>query len=190
MVETVLLVVLIVVLFLTTVLSVFAMVKLRKKTSSESAENLDAGFDICISELNKMGSLIKSDLDARYKEILFLYNLIEDRHKQIESIVNKTRARFESFEDTVDEIEGREVMPAYEELYDFGEFVDQKFTKPYTDPAESAQNVSESESYRSYIPDHKVILQMSEQGLGIADIARELGIGQGEVKLILNIANK
>ena len=189
MVETVLLVVLIVVLFLTTVCSVFAMVRLRRKMNSQGEESLDAGFDICINELNKMGSLIKSDLDEKYKEILFLYNLIEDRHKQIESLVSKGRTRV-SFEDAVDEIEANVVMPAYEELYDFEDFVERKSSKPYSEPVKPMQNESEGDYMRSSIPDHKVILQMSEQGLSIADIAKDLGIGQGEVKLILNIARK
>ena len=181
-----LLVVLIVVLFLTTVCSVFAMVKLRKKMSSASEENLDAGFDICINELNKMGSLIKSDLDARYKEILFLYDLIEDRHRQIEALVNQRRA---SFEAVVEEARAKEVVPAYEELYNFEDFVEQKFPES-NELATSMRNETQGDHTRASLPDRKVILEMSERGQGIADIAKELGIGQGEVKLILNIANR
>ena len=187
--EVVLIVTLIVVLFLTTVISVLAMVKLRRKTDIANDENLDAGFEICINELNKMGSLIKSDIDAKYKEILFLYNLIEDKHKQIEALVAKDKTRA-SFDDAVKETEAMKVMPAYEELYGFEDFVEQKYSLPEYEPAAYVQNESEIVSTRSYIPDHKVILRMSEQGLGVADIAKELGIGQGEVKLILNIANK
>ena len=187
MTETVLIVVLIVVLFLTTVISIHAMAKLRRKTNSESADSLDAGFEICINELNKMGSLIKSDLDAKYKEILFLYNLIEEKHKQIESLVSKNNTRA-SFDEAAREVDAEEVMPAYEELYGFDDFVEQVVAEPNIEPVSYVQ--SESDVPRSYIPDHKVILRMSEQGLSIADIARELGIGQGEVKLILNIASK
>ena len=182
MIETVLLVVLIVVLFLTTVVSVIAMVRLRRKADTASGESLDAGFEICISELNKLGNLIKSDLDAKYKEILFLYDLIEDKHKQIDALVKNMR---KSFDDVVEEAEVKEVMPAYEELYNFEEFVPQRIPEPYNEPAQI-----EPEHPRSFVPDHKAILQMSEQGLAVADIAKELGIGQGEVKLILNIANK
>ena len=185
--ETVLIVVLIVVLFFTTVISLLAMVKLRRITKSESAENLDAGFEICINELNKIGNLIKSDLDAKYKEILFLYNLMEEKHKQIEALVSKSKTR-DSFNEVAREVDAKEVMPAYEELYDFDEFVEQDFPEPDSEPISPVQN--DSDVSRAFIPDHKVILSMSERGLGIADIARELGIGQGEVKLILNIASR
>ena len=167
--ETVLLVTLVVVLFLITVVSVLAMVKLRRKTDSANVDNLDAGFDICISELNKMGSLIKSDIEAKYKEILFLYELIEDRHRQIEALVSKK-------EDKVS-LEKRHV----EEKRHVGE----EFH------VEEGRHVEEERPGEVEVkPDYKAILQMSERGLGIADIARELGIGQGEVKLILNIASK
>ena len=92
--------------------------------------------------------------------------------------------------DTVDEVEANVVMPAYEELYNFEDFVEQKSAKPYSEQVKSMQNESEGDYARSSIPDHKVILQMSEKGLNVADIAKDLGIGQGEVKLILNIARK
>ena len=159
MTETLLLVLLIVVLFLTTVISVIAMVRLRKRMDNRAAESLDAGFEVCIGELNKMGSLIKSDIDAKYKEILFLYNLMEDKHKQIEALVSKNDARL-SFNEAI-----KEVLP-------------------------SASARSENDPPRVLSPNHKTILQMNEQGQGVADIARELGIGQGEVKLILSIANR
>lgn len=163
MTETLLLVVLIVVLFLITVISVVAMVRLRKKARIVNSENLDAGFEICINELNKLGSLIKSDLDAKYKEILFLYDLIEDKHKQIEVLVSKK---------------------------DYEEPEPLKFLEPTDEMAVTSYNETESDYPRLIKPDHKIILQKSEQGLGVADIAKELGIGQGEVKLILNIASK
>ena len=188
MAETILIVTLIVVLFLTTVISLFAMAKLRGRINSASDDNLDAGLDICMSELNKLGSLIKSDLDAKYKEILFLYNLIEERHKQIEALLSKYQTRA-SFYDAVDEASAMEVMPAYEELYDFGA-PPKKILEPAHEPQAPMKNESESDLPRSSIPDHKVVLQMSERGLGVSDIAKELGIGQGEVRLILNIASK
>ena len=159
MTETVLLVVLIVVLFLITAISVIAMMKLRKRSDSASAENLDAGFEVCISELNKMGSLIKSDIDAKYKEILFLYNLMEDKHKQIEALVLKNDA-LAGFDNVI-----KETLPA-------------------------APPQGESDFPRALLPNHKIIIQMSERGQSVADIARELGIGQGEVKLILSIASR
>ena len=187
MTETVLLIVLIVVLFLTTVISVLAMVKLRRRTKNWNEDKLDAGFDLCISELNKMGSLIKSDLDAKYKEVLFLYNLMEEKHKQVEALVSKSRT-IASFDEAAMKVDDKEVMPAYKELYDFDGYTEPGITEPGNEPIAPAQ--SESDVPRSYMPHHQVILRMSERGLGIADIARELGIGQGEVKLILNIAGK
>ena len=176
------LVALIVVLFLITAISVFAMAKMRSKMKSASEESLDASFDICISELNKMGSLIKSELDAKYKEILFLYELIEDRHKQIEGLVTKNEIRA-NFEDVAEESE--DVAPFYEEVYGIEEF-----GEPVYEPEAPAQIESQDDYSRSYIPDHKVILEMSDRGMQISDIAKELGIGQGEVKLILKIARK
>ena len=152
--ETVILFALIIVLFLITVCSIIAIVRLRKKTSGASSESLDAGFDICISELNKMGNLIKSDVDAKYKEILFLYSLIEDKHKQVEALVV--------------ELEDRAKQPP---------------------AAIDIKEESVKGSIRPHLPDHVQVLKMSEQGIGIADIAKELGIGQGEVRLILSIAS-
>ena len=159
MTETVLLVLLIVVLFLVTVISIIAVVKLRRKIDGLSAENLDKSFEVCIGELNKMGNIIKSDIDAKYKEILFLYNLMDDKHKQIEALVSKNN-NLTVFDDMI-----KDVLPA-------------------------ATLRDESEPPRPLSPTHKVILQMSERGQSVADIARELGIGQGEVKLILNISNR
>ena len=179
--ETILFIVLIIVMFLITVTSIYALVKLRKKAGAND-ESLDASFDICISELNKMGSLIKSEIEAKYKEILFLYDLMEQRHKQIEELISKNKT-VEKFEDVVIQVD--KVDSVYEELSGILQ---------YSEPSHKMDNHKQVGSYDDYIrslsPNHRIILEMSEQGKQVSEIAKELGIGQGEVNLIINIAKK
>lgn len=108
-----------------------------------------------ILELNEYSEFMKSELDKKHKELLFLYQLINEKSKEIkgqsEEVIHVT------------EKESISIIP----------------------PPENIKLVDKAEQQK--LNHNKMILQLSERGYSIKDIAQMLEIGQGEVKLVLNL---
>jgi len=111
-----------------------------------------------ILELNEYSEFAKSELDTKHKELLFLYQLINEKVKEIDA----------------EKLDYRMPEP---------KMIDVKMgIKADADDDRAnyhANNHSENHNKR--------ILDLSEQGYPIAEIAKMLDIGQGQVKLVLNL---
>jgi DNA-binding NarL/FixJ family response regulator len=101
------------------------------------------------------------ELDEKYQSMLFLYNLLEDKKKEIVEMNANSIAGNAAAEQQTLNITGHEQTPAPK----------RRRAKP------SAVN-----------PKHKEILKLANEGQKPAEIAKELNMGQGEVRLILDLA--
>ena len=97
--------------------------------------------DHTVEEINNTAAQIFGELDDKHQELLFLYNMIEDRKKDEVGSVSELVAN-----------------------------------DSHTKPTESFKN-----------PKLGKIRALYDQGMTEEEIAKTLGIGQGEVKLILSI---
>lgn len=161
----------------------------------KAIEDLDVALDSALTELNKMGALVKEDIDEKYKSMLFLYNLVEDKQKEIaattdgDAISKMMERQLETYGTKlrlIAENAARSVAPRMLEI-----------PLPPLDelpakPAPPARPVVPKEKPRPKFtnPKHMKIWEMRENGRDVASIAKELGMGQGEVKLILDLAEK
>lgn len=191
------LMVMVAVLFVITVVSLVASFKLRKKQVStvtsvpegaDAEKKLDATFETCIGEINKMGTTIRSELDAKYKEILFLYSLIDEKQKEVKELLEKSEKSL--LRADMEKAAGEallEVEPENPRFLLVGEKEWGKGSVPF-DMAAVKETKKPKQAPRFINEAHKNIWDMYENGKEVTDIAKELGIGQGEVKLILNIA--
>jgi hypothetical protein len=110
-----------------------------------------------IIELNEYSEFAKSELDVKHKELLFLYQLINEKVKELE--IYKSGNGITS--NTVIETQ-----------------------------ISSINQDAERANYHSkhHMENHnKRIIELSEQGYPTAEIAKMLDIGQGQVKLVLNL---
>jgi len=128
------------------VISTFLSLKqIGGQTSEPQPEELSVASipetDHAIDEINNTGAQILGELDDKHQELLFLYNMIEDRKK--------------------------------DEIGSVSELV-----------ANDSQ-IKPSESFKN--PKLGKIRALYDQGMTEEEIAKTLGIGQGEVKLILSI---
>lgn len=113
-----------------------------------------------ILELNEYGGFLKNELDNKHKELMFLYQLIHEKTKEIKE---------NSF------IESGEVV-----------FIKDKQEKDFN-LNEAPKFEVESDSEGQQINFNQLILELSEKGYTIKEIAQLLEIGQGEVKLVLDL---
>ena len=99
--------------------------------------------DNAAEELHKLAGSVMEEMEGKYQELLFLYNLIDEKKKEISAGGWNSGAKRE---------------PAKK--------------KPLKHPKQQE------------------ILRMVGEGMAVADIAKELGMGQGEVNLILELGGR
>lgn len=126
--------------------------------------------DSAITELGGMSRGVLKEIDQKYNELLFLYNLIDEKKKEIETVKLAEpagKARYTEPDDFG-------LLPE-DDLPDLPE-PDDEYTEPPRD-------------FTIKNPRYARILELKKQGMNAKDIARELGMGQGEVSLIMSISS-
>lgn len=113
-----------------------------------------------ILELNEYAEFIKSEIEKKHKELLFLYQMVAEKEKSISP----------KEELTYKEIEKKEITK-----------LDETINKNLEN--EDNKEIEEKEVYNINIK----IIELSNKGYGITEIAQILNIGQGEVKLVLDL---
>jgi len=169
-----------------TVYSVYAMLVLRKRENeykkakdiSKAIEDLDEALNAAINELNKMGSLIQAEVDEKYKAICFIYNLIDDKQKENGKLAVPKALPKMTLPKAVPK---KKVTPKQEIQIDVDVTRDELAELGLPAKAKSPPKFAN--------PKHKEIWELHESGKSVTDIAKEMGMGKGEVKLILNLVN-
>lgn len=114
-----------------------------------------------ILELNEYGGFLKNELDNKHKELMFLYQLIHEKTKDI-----------------------RQNIDLEPDMSLMGE------CQPIDDNnikiIEDVSNLQEGEMSQQ-INFNQLILELSKKGYSIKEIAQLLEVGQGEVKLVLDL---
>jgi DNA-binding NarL/FixJ family response regulator len=118
-----------------------------------------------ILDLNEYSEFAKSELDSKHRELLFLYQLINEKQKEIAQNGAESINKNIFINDKVN---------------DNKKIQDYKKSVKSTD-AELIAGELDSENH------NKRIIELSEQGYSISEIAKLLDIGQGQVKLVLNL---
>ena len=197
----VILVILIVAFLAITLSSMGALLVMRRreqnrKNSADIEKNiadLDAALDASIAEINKMGALVLKEIDEKYQSMLFMYNLMEDKQKEL---TNEVWRSPENSPEPLDSDVVSEMVAQYieahsaklhlikDEAFSQADDVDEEVEEIVPPPLIFSKRPSFSN------PRHKQIWEMHESGLNVPDIAKELEMGQGEVKLILDLASR
>lgn len=149
-----------------------------------------------IMALSEYSDTIMEGIDHSHKEVLFMYDMLNDKQTELTNTVRKAEATTKEVVATVKETEQKlpqEEVPemqspdVFEALY--AQFGAEKTISPAT-PAvvpieETAEETvaTETESKNN----NERILALSKGGMGTVEIARELGLGVGEVKLVLDL---
>ena len=163
--------------------------------------------DEAANMLGDMSKNVFKEFDSKYQELLFLYNLVDEKHKTLalsdntnEAAVARHGANTKTEPVVVRDMSlpnsglpGRDA-PAPK----------QKTAKAKKRPAAVSQVIEAGEATSLDIvvddstksqnpginPKFAHVLQLSEDGKSVEDIARELNMGKGEIMLILNLGGR
>ncbi len=113
--------------------------------------------DNAIEQLNKLSSDVFEEFEEKYQELLFLYQMIDDMKEKRAKVDVEASARVKNKNSYVDD--------GYDEFMNSVNKMKQEYKNPKYDK----------------------IQEMQKQGLSISEISKALNIGQGEIKLILEL---
>ena len=130
--------------------------------------------DNAINEFNAISQNIFEVMEAKYKEILFLYELL-DQKKNID--INNTNNTMPSAPTNVFP---NKVAGGFSHVKN----KENLFHQPIRNESDDTNFMS---VFKSANPKHKEINNLAQRGMSIAEIARSLNIGQGEVSLVLGM---
>jgi len=143
---------------------------------------LDKSLDAAIIEINKMGSLVQKDITDKHNEILFLYNLILDKQKEIEHVKDG---------EIISEMVEQYLQTHSAQLQLLAEENATINSTPEINNVEEVEEVKKERKRPVFTnPKHEEIWNRRELGQSNAEIAKDMNIGQGEVKLILDLADR
>ena len=117
------------------------------------------------------------EIEKNHKEVMFLYSMLGDKEKELKALVAEAEAKsaelkkandlaLEAYVESDPELQTEEALDGAEET-DFEEFAEE--------PVAQEDNTND------------IILEMKRNGMSIMEIARELGLGVGEVKLVVDL---
>ena len=214
--------------------------------SEKIEEMVDTVCDAALEEINKTAQLVMDELSEKYKALLFVYQLMDDKQKNLEGdaakealniplsgwqdeMAGKVSGLAEIFagsatatsdamsldisvgdeldvipvaenkiEPATQEVSGLEIEPVTETKIGFGKTLTEAlseselemlFRKP--DHAEDPDPSEPIIQPRAIVhPKYEEIKEMQCRGLEVSEIARELGMGKGEINLIIGLGGR
>lgn len=143
-----------------------------------SIEKVERGLDKETNEkmmaIGEYSDTILEKMNQTHNEIMFLYSMLNDKHQDLTVLAGNLG---QLSADIHRELE--EVQAAREEL---------------TEPPEQTAEESEAPEAEAPVPETEEnynhngkILELYEQGMSFVDIAKNLGLGLGEVKLVVGL---
>lgn len=144
-----------------------------------------------IMAVSEYSDTVLREIHKNHEEAMFLYDMLNDKHKNIKSTVSEVTKTVKKMEDsakvtvampsakTAEENMGTQKLD--EPKQDDFKQIDFKGTSPQMDISFIKGSVSDSGN------SNERILELRRQGKSNVAIAKELGLGVGEVKLVIDL---
>jgi hypothetical protein len=117
------------------------------------------------------------EIEKNHKEVMFLYSMLNDKEKELKELVSNAEGKASELR-KANEL----AMESYVAVPTDLETMDELDTDVEYEPEDTyEETVVESENAND------IILEMKRSGMSILEIARQLGLGVGEVKLVVDL---
>ena len=151
--------------------------------------------DDLYNNLDSLKNDVMKEFDQKYQEMLFLYNLIDDKKKELADI-DKIKPSFVSAPNVNEAVLENEMPDNYAVNIPEHENMNNEFSVNRAAEAEETEVAAPKKRGRPrkqpviMNPKLEQIMKLKEEGETVAEIAKNLGMGKGEVMLLLNISGQ
>lgn len=157
-----------------------------------------------IMAVNEYSDTVLAEINKNHQEVMFLYDMLNDKHitlKNTASKVEKTAKEAESIAKEAEAVsnaakeatrKAEQVLPVFHSLHPETVVPVQKEEQPVEKPAAKKRR-SQGEKKKTpkteevQFNNNETILAMYDMGKSKVEIAKELGLGVGEVSLVIDL---
>ena len=157
-----------------------------EETSEDVVEKAERSLERLTNEkimaVNEYSDTVLQDIHKNHEEVMFLYDMLNNKHANIKATVTKMDKAVKAAEDKAKAIEDTPTAKTEEP----------EQTVPPVEPVKTEETVSPEigfmgETAQEGQNNNEKILEMHRQGKSTVAIAKELGLGVGEVKLVIDL---
>ena len=153
----------------------------KNKNNQQELANIYNNTNEKMKALNEYSEFILDEVEKRHKELLFMYQLISEKEKSLNSNAVNSNIINDTYKKT------KTKSKIFKEQKEYKDKNNQK-GKNTVDLSEKDNSVEiKNKEIKDY---HKQILDLYNNGLAIKEIAKKLDIGIGEVKLVIDLFNE
>lgn len=145
-----------------------------EEAAQKAERAMDKQANEKIMQIGDYSDTVLDNMNKTHNEIMFLYSMLNDKHTELTELASELEKQKAGIEAKMEKLETADetAEPKQEALTD---------TK-----AEEATEEKVSEQTEGFNHNER-ILELYKQGKPVVDIARELGLGLGEVKLVIEL---
>lgn len=136
-----------------------------------------------IMAIDEYSNTVLESMNKTHNEILFLYSMLNDKHTELTDLATQLQQFSEHMKNTENEVLENLALAAQDVRQKVNE------TKPIdeNEPTLASLGTDGQEADQDQINHNDRILMLHQQGFSDVEIARELGLGLGEVKLVIGL---
>ena len=157
-----------------------------EETSEDVVEKAERSLERLTNEkimaVNEYSDTVLQEIHKNHEEAMFLYDMLNNKHANIKDTVSKVDKAVKAAEDKVKAIDDTPTVKTEET-----EKVIPAAEPEKTEEAASPEIGFMGETAEEGQNNNEKILEMHRQGKSTVAIARELGLGVGEVKLVIDL---
>ncbi len=153
---------------------------------------LEKETNLKIQTISEYSDGVLEAIKRNHDEVMFLYSMLNDKHSDLTEIAGKLEKLKQELVNLEREVTGT-VTDSAELVRQLSEQMSNPVPVPiYVQEEEVFQDSQEPEEEEEItgngcINQNQNILELYQQGIGITDIARQLKLGVGEVKLVIDL---
>lgn len=136
-----------------------------------------------IMAIDEYSNTVLESMNKTHNEILFLYSMLNDKHTELTDLATQLQQFSEHMKNTENEVLENLALAAQDVRQKVNE------TKPIDENEAilASLGTDGQEAVQDQINHNDRILMLHQQGVSDVEIARELGLGLGEVKLVIGL---
>lgn len=157
-----------------------------EETSEDVVEKAERSLERLTNEkimaVNEYSDTVLQEIHKNHEEVMFLYDMLNNKHANIKDTVSKMDKAVKAAEDKVKAIDDTPAAKTEET----------ETVIPATEPVKTEETASPEIGFMGETAEegqnnNEKILEMHRQGKSTVAIAKELGLGVGEVKLVIDL---
>ena len=167
---------------------------MMKDMLSEASENTIVHTDDILSKIsnekivavNEFSDQIIEKIKRNHEEVVFLYNMLNDKEKELKSVVREIDLSKKKVQEIMESKAEHDRLKAAQKTKS------RQTAKPAAPVEQKAVHPAEASREVTAVSGNNLnsnaqILELYSQGRSILEISRLLGLGQGEVKLVIDL---